>query len=69
MLRLTDLVGIKTLEQINHLLEELADFFLWGIVAVALGVNGVDAGAVLAPFVGPEGLVIAVDINPIVLHV
>lgn len=62
-------VRIKALEQIHHLLEEIAHFLLRGVVGVAAGVDGVDASAVLAPLVSPEGLIVAVDVDPVLLHV
>lgn len=62
-------VRIKALEQIHHLLEEVAHFLLRGVVGVAAGVDGVDASTVLAPLVSPEGLVVAVDVHPVLLHV
>lgn len=62
-------VRIKTLKQIHHLLEEIAHFLLRGVVGVAAGVDGVDASAVLTPLVSPEGLVVAVDVDPVLLHV
>lgn len=65
----TYLVRIETLEKIHHLLEEIADFLLRGVVGVAAGIDGVDASAVLAPLVSPEALVVAVDVDPVVLHV
>lgn len=65
----TYLVRIETLEKIHHLLEEIADFLLRGVVGVAAGIDGVDASAVLAPLVSPETLVVAVDVDPVVLHV
>lgn len=62
-------IRIKTLEQIHHLLEEIANFLLRGVFRVAVWVDGVDASAVLAPLVSPEGLVVTVDVDPVLLHV
>jgi hypothetical protein len=65
----TYLVSIETLEQIHHLLEEVTDFLLCSVASVAAGIDGVDASTVLAPLVGPEALVVTVDVDPVLLHV
>jgi hypothetical protein len=63
------LVTVKPLEQLNGLLEVVHDFSLWGVVVVALRLERADAGAVLAPLVLPEGLIIALVVFPIGVHV
>jgi len=65
----TDLVGIQPLEEIHHLLEEVADLLLRVVVRVAAGLDGVDARAVLVPFVLPEALVVTLVVLPVGLHV
>ena len=49
--------------------EEIDDFLLRGVVGVAVRVEGADAGAVLAPLVLPEGLVVAAVVGPVGAHV
>lgn len=65
----TYLVRIQTLEQINRLLEEITHFLLRLIAGIAAGIDGINASTVLAPLVRPEALVLAVDIDPILIHV
>ena len=62
-------IRIQRLEQVNGLLEEIDNFFLWGVVDVAVRVEGGDAGAVFAPFVLPEGFVVAAVVFPVGFHV
>lgn len=63
------LVCIQALEQIHHLLEEITHFLLRLVIGVAGRLDRVQTGAVLAPFVLPEGLVVPVDVNPVLVHV
>jgi hypothetical protein len=65
----TYLVSVQRLEQVHDLLEEIADLLLGRVVGVAARFDRVDAGAVLAPLVLPEGLVVAVDVHPVLVHV
>lgn len=62
-------VRIQRLEEIDRLLEEIDDLLLRGVVDVAGRVEGGDAGAVLAPLVLPEGLVVAAVVLPVGFHV
>lgn len=41
-------VGWKALEEINGTFEEVWDFFCWLVRCIAIGVQGADAGSVLA---------------------
>ena len=50
-------------------MEKVDDFFLRGVICVAFGVKGADAGAVLAPLVLPEAFVVAVHVFPVGVHV
>lgn len=56
------LVSIKTLEQVNHLLEEIPHFLLRGVLGVAARLDRVDTGAVLVPLVLPERGVVSIDV-------
>lgn len=60
---------IQALEQINCLLEEITHFFLRLVAGVAARLDGIDASTVLAPLMRPEVLVVAVDINPVLIHI
>ena len=62
-------VRVQCLEQIHRLLEEVDDFLLRGVVDVTVGLEGADAGAVFAPFVLPEGFVVAALVFPVGGHV
>lgn len=64
-----ELVAIQPLEQVYGFLEIIHNFFLRGVVVVAFGVEGADAGAVFVPFVFPEALVVAGVVFPILGHV
>jgi predicted permease len=48
------LVRIEALEKIDSLLEIITDFFLGLVVAVAVGLDGVDASACIVVSVGSE---------------
>ena len=63
------LVCVQTFEQVDHLLEEVADFLLGIVVGVAAWLDGVDASTVLAPFVLPELLVATAVADPVLVHV
>ena len=62
-------VGWQRLEQIHRLLEEIHHLLLGHVVGVATRLQGADAGAVLAPLVLPEALVVALVVFPIGVHV
>ena len=62
-------VAIERFEQVDYFLEEIDDFFLWGVVDVTVRVEGGDAGAVFAPFMLPERFVGAVVVFPVGVHV
>lgn len=62
-------VAVKRLEEIHGLLEEVWYFLLGSIASVATGLESADTSAMLGPFMLPEGLVIAVDVNPVGIHV
>jgi hypothetical protein len=63
-----EVVGGEGLEQGDGAVEEDGDFLGGLVVGVAGRVEGGDAGAVLAPLVLPEGLVVALVILPVLLH-
>jgi hypothetical protein len=65
----TYLVGIQTLEEIDGLLEKVADLLLRRVVGIAVNIDGVDTSAMLSPLVLPEGLVVAIDVDPVVIHI
>jgi hypothetical protein len=67
--RKTYLVSIKPLEQINGLLEIITDFLLRLIASIATRLNSVNASTVLAPLVFPEGLVVTINVDPVLVHV
>ena len=56
------------LEEGDGAVEEDGDFGCGGVVGVAGRVEGRDAGAVFAPLVLPEGLVVALVVLPVLLH-
>lgn len=62
-------VSVKRLEQIDGLLEEIRNFLLRGISSIAAGLQCTDTGAVLAPFMFPETLVVSVLIQPVLIHI
>ena len=56
-------------EQLQRLLDIIHHFLRGYVVDVAGSVEGADAGAVFAPFVLPEGLVVAPVVFPVDGHV
>lgn len=62
-------VAVESLEKINCRLEEVRDFFLRSVISVAACIKGTDTSSVLFPFMLPEGLVIAVDVYPVGIHI
>jgi hypothetical protein len=62
-------VGGEGLEEGDGAVEEDGDFFSRLVIGVAARIEGGDAGAVLAPLVLPEGLVVALVVLPVLLHV
>lgn len=62
-------ITIQRPEQIHGLLEVIHDFFLRRVVDVAIWIEGGDACAVFAPFVLPEGFVVAAVVFPVFFHV
>ena len=62
-------VGVQHREELERLLEEIHHLLRGHVVGVAGGVEGADAGAVFAPFVLPERLVVASVIFPVDGHV
>lgn len=64
-----ELVAVQALEELDRFPEVVDHFLLRGVVDVAFRVEGRDAGAVLAPFVLPEGFIIAGVVLPVFLHV
>lgn len=63
------LVCIKPLEEINSLLEEVRGLLFRNISGIAFGIESTDACSVLAPLVLPKGLIIALIVLPICVHV
>ena len=63
-----EFVGGQGLEEGDGAVEEDGDFGCGGVVGVAGRVEGRDAGAVFAPLVLPEGLVVALVVFPVLLH-
>jgi hypothetical protein len=49
--------------------EKIDNFFLRSVICIALGIQGADTSAMLAPFMHPKSLVVATDILPILVHV
>lgn len=64
-----NLVGIQALEKIDCLLEIVTNFLLRRVAGVAAGLDSVDASTVLSPLMLPEGLTIAINVDPILLHI
>ena len=62
-------VRVQRGEELQRLLEEVDHLLRRHVVGVAGGVEGADAGAVLAPFVLPERLVVAPVVFPVHGHV
>ena len=62
-------VGVQHGEQLQRLLEKVHHFLGGYVVDVAGCVKGADASAVFAPFVLPEGLVVAPVVFPVYGHV
>lgn len=62
-------IGWQRLEQIHSFLEEIDDFLGSFVVGVALWFQGADTGTVFTPLVGPEGVVVALVVLPVCLHV
>ena len=62
-------IAVKSLEKINSLLEEIWNFFLWCVARIARRLEGADTSPVLAPLVFPERFVVAVNIDPIRVHI
>ena len=62
-------ICIQDREELESLLEIIHNFLRWYIIGVAIRVEGTDAGTVFAPFVFPEGLILALIIFPVYLHV
>lgn len=62
-------VGGKSLEEADGAGEEVGGFLGGLVVGVAAGLQSADAGTVLAPFVLPEALVIALVVLPVGLHI
>ena len=56
-------------EKLEGLFKEIDHLLRGHVVGVALGVEGADAGAVLAPLVFPERLVLALIVFPVYGHV
>lgn len=65
----TYLIRVKALEEVDRLLEEINDLFLSRVIGVAAWVQGTDAGAMFAPLMLPETLIIPLIILPIRVHV
>jgi hypothetical protein len=63
-----EIVRREGLEEGDGAVEEDGDFLGRLVVGVAARVEGGDAGAVLAPLVLPEGLVVALVVLPVLLH-
>lgn len=63
------LVCRESLEELDSASEEIRSLLGSLVVRVAVRVESGDASAVLAPFVLPEGLVLALIVLPILLHV
>lgn len=59
----------KGVEEVDGGLEVVYDFLGGGVVGVAVGFEGGDAGAVFGPFVLPEGFVVAFVVLPVGRHV
>lgn len=66
---LQELICAESFEEVDSLLKEVGNFFLRGVVSVAGWLQGRIACAVLAPLVLPEGLVLALVIFPVCVHV
>ena len=66
---LEERVRVQDREQLECLLEVIDHLLRGHIVGVAGGVEGADAGAMLAPFVLPERLVVALIVFPVHRHV
>lgn len=66
---MTYLIGVQTLEKIDGLLKKVANLFLRRIVGIAVGIDGIDTSAVLSPLMLPEGFAVAVDVDPVILHI
>ena len=62
-------VRVQRREELQRLLEEVDHLLRGHVVGVAGCVKGADAGAVLAPFVLPERLVVAPVVFPVYGHV
>ena len=62
-------IGRQRLEQIHRLLEEIHHLLLRHVIGVAAWFQRADAGAVLAPLVLPEALVVALVVLPVGVHV
>lgn len=62
-------VRVQRGEELQRLLEEVDHLLRRHVVGVARRVEGADAGAVLAPFVLPERLVVAPVVFPVRGHV
>ncbi len=63
------LVGRQALEQGHGSSEVVQDFLRGLVVRIAGRLQGADAGTMLAPFVLPEALIVALVVFPILLHV
>ena len=63
------LVGRQGLEERAYAVEEVGHLLCRLVIGVAVRVKGADAGAVLAPFMLPEALVVALVVFPVRLHV
>ena len=62
-------VGGQGFEEVNCCLEVVDYLFLGRVVCVALRVQGADTCAVFLPFVVPKGLVVALVVFPVGVHV
>ena len=63
------LVGRQSLEKLDGTSKEISGLLGFLVVGVAVRFEGGDASAVLAPFMLPECLVLALVVLPVLLHV
>ena len=62
-------IRVQDREELERLFKVIDDLLRGHVVGVAGRVKGADAGAVFAPFVFPEGFVLALVIFPVHCHV
>jgi hypothetical protein len=62
-------IAVKSLEDINGLLEEIRNLFLWCIAGVARRLQSANTSPMFLPFMFPEGLIIAIYVDPVFIHV